>query len=463
MPTKTSIISPIDDSIVAERSFSIDSEINSIIQSAVKAQIQWAETSIHDRAAICHKAIDNILDNKDIIAKEITLQMGRPICYASGEISGVEERARYMIDIAEKALSQIDIPASDDQNIKRVIQRLPLGVVFTIAPWNYPYLTAINSIIPAIMAGNTVLLKHAKQTLLCAERLQTAFDDAKLDKGVFQYLHLDHTQSVNVARSPDVNFISFTGSYDAGMLIEKSISGFNKGLALELGGKDPAYVREDANFPNVVESLVDGVYFNSGQSCCAVERIYVHEHCYKKFVDDFIELTEKYKLGNPLEITTTLGPMVNVNAADKVRKQIELAISAGAKACINPAAFPLNKGTYVAPEVLINVNHSMDVMKEESFGPVVGIMSVKSDEEAIKLMNDSRYGLTASIWTEDSDVATKIGSRLNSGTVFMNRCDYLDPALAWTGIKDSGRGCSLSSFGYDQLTRAKSFYFRKSD
>ena len=369
-----------------------------------------------------------------------------------------------MIDIAEQALKEIELLPSDDKNTRRVICREPLGVVFTVAPWNYPYLTAINSIIPAIMSGNSVLLKHAKQTFLCAERLKAAFDDAKLPKGVFQYLHIDHKQSINVAKSPDVDFISFTGSYDAGMFFEKNIAGLNKGLALELGGKDPAYVRADAKFPNVVESLVDGVYFNSGQSCCAVERIYVHEQCYKKFVDDFVTLVEKYKLGNPLEESTTLGPMVTINAADNVRRQIELAVNAGAKTCINPTTFASdNKGAYLAPEVLINVDHTMEIMKEESFGPVVGIMSVKNDEEAISLMNDSRYGLTASIWTQDSDIALKIGNRINTGTIFMNRCDYLDPALAWTGIKDSGRGYSLSVLGYEQLTRAKSFHFRKSE
>jgi acyl-CoA reductase-like NAD-dependent aldehyde dehydrogenase len=470
MHKKISIISPADDSIIAERNLTTKKERQEIIQSALSVQNSWNEMLISDRATICHKAIDYLVSNSDILAKEITQQMGRPIRYTAGEIAGTEERARYMIDIAEQALADIEPSAlsahgthstEDNENIKRFIRRVPLGIVFTIAPWNYPYLTAINSVIPALMSGNCVLLKHAKQTFLCAERLQEAFDYAGLPKGVFQYLHMDHAQTNEFLKDPAVNFISFTGSFDAGMMIEKNIAGLNKGLALELGGKDPAYVRYDADLMNAVENLVDGVYFNSGQSCCAVERIYVHEQCYQKFVDDFIELVEQYKLGNPFEPETTLGPMINAEAADKVREQIKAAINAGAKPCINKTIFSeTDTGAYLAPEVLINVDHTMDVMQEESFGPVVGIMKVKNDDEAITLMNDSRYGLTASIWTDDIKSATTIGNALNTGTVFMNRCDYLDPALAWTGVKDSGRGCSLSRLGYEQLTRAKSFHLR---
>lgn len=461
MYKKTSIISPADDSIIAERNLTTEKERHEIIQSALSAQNSWNEMLISERATICHKAIDYLVNNSELIAKEITQQMGRPIRYTAGEIAGTEERARYMIDIAEQALADIDLSISDNKNIKRFICRVPLGIVFTIAPWNYPYLTAINSVIPALMAGNCVLLKHAKQTLLCAERLQEAFDYAGLPKGVFQYLHMDHAQTNELLKDPAVNFISFTGSYDAGMMIEKNIAGVNKGLALELGGKDPAYVRHDADLINAVENLVDGVYFNSGQSCCAVERIYVHEQCYQKFVDNFIELVEQYTLGDPFKPETTLGPMVNAEAADKVREQIIRAINAGAKSCINKTIFSeKDTGAYLAPEVLVNVDHTMDVMQEESFGPVVGIMKVKNDYEAIELMNDSRYGLTASIWTDDIDSATTIGNALNTGTVFMNRCDYLDPALAWTGVKDSGRGCALSRLGYEQLTRAKSFHLR---
>jgi acyl-CoA reductase-like NAD-dependent aldehyde dehydrogenase len=234
------------------------------------------------------------------------------------------------------------------------------------------------------------------------------------------------------------------------------------GTGLELGGNDPAYVRADAPLAQTVENLVDGAFFNSGQSCCGVERIYVDKSLYKPFVEAFVDLTRQYKLGNPLEAQTTLGPMVRKDAADSVRRHIKKAIGKGAKALIDPKAFPAEKSgsPYMAPQVLVNVDHSMAVMKEESFGPLACIMPVKGDDEAIRLMNDSRYGLTASIWTADLDAASAIGARIEAGTVFMNRCDYLDPALAWTGVKDSGRGCTLSQLGLEAFTRPKSFHLR---
>lgn len=464
MNNKISIISPADDSLYAERTIATDKVCQQVIQSAKSAQKSWSEVSISERAVLCHKAIDYLVSNSDNLAAEISMLMGRPIKYTPGEISGVEERARYMIDIAQQSLQDTEPYGDKDKNIKRFIRRIPLGVVFSIAPWNYPYLTAINSVIPALMAGNCVLLKHSKQTLLCAERLQEAFDYAGLSEGEFNYLHLDHHQSTELAKNKGVNFISFTGSYDAGMLIEKSIAGLNKGIALELGGKDPAYVMPGTNIKYAVENLVDGAYFNSGQSCCAIERIYVHQDCYQEFTEQFIEQVYQYKLGHPLESDTTLGPMVNAQAANRVRQQIKQAISNGAKSCIDASRFEkAETDAYLAPEVLLNVDHTMTAMQEETFGPVVGIMKVKDDAEAISLMNDNRYGLTASIWTEDINKAMIIGDALNTGTVFMNRCDYLDPALPWTGVKDSGRGCALSSLGYQQLTRAKSFHLRQSE
>ncbi|MDH5445066.1 MAG: aldehyde dehydrogenase family protein [Gammaproteobacteria bacterium] len=459
MANTISITSPIDGSIVAERPMATEKDIAEALQAAKIVQHSWQNTSISDRAAFCHQAIDHLLAHSDDISREITLQMGRPIKYSPGELRGLEERGRYMIDIAEQELS--DIPVSSN-HLHRFIRRTPLGTVLTIAPWNYPYLTAVNTIIPALMAGNTVLLKHSMQTLLCAERFQQAFDYAGLAKGVFQSLFVDHAGTAALVKSDEVDFISFTGSVTGGIKIERTAAGLFKGVALELGGKDPAYVREDANIDHAVENIVDGAYFNSGQSCCGIERVYVHQSQYEHFVEQFITLVKQYKLGNPLEADTTLGPMINTNAADRVRDQINKACAAGAKACIDTSTFPQakNNSPYLAPQVLIDVSHDMAVMQEESFGPVVGIMSVSDDQQAIEFMNDSRYGLTASIWTADMDTATAIGDEINTGTVFMNRCDYLDPALAWVGTKDSGRGCSLSVLGYAQLTRPKSFHLK---
>ena len=453
-------VSPVDGSLYASRPVASRKDIAATFAAAHAAQAKWRKVPLKERAAHCLAAVEVMLAMKDEIVPELAWQMGRPVRYGAGELRGFEERARYMIAIAERALEPI-VPDPRD-GFLRYIRREPLGVVFTIAPWNYPYLTAVNSIIPAIMAGNAVVLKHAASTLLVAERFQKAFDKAKLPKGVFQHLVLNHKQTADIISGGHANMVCFTGSVAGGKAMEQAAAGCFINLGLELGGKDPAYVRPDANLAHAIENLVDGAYFNSGQSCCGIERIYVHKKVWGDFIDGFVDLARKYVLGSPLEEATTLGPLVKAEAADFVRKQIRAALRAGATAHVDPRSFALDKaGTpYMAPQVLTNVNHQMSVMMEESFGPVVGIMKVADDAEAIELMNDSPYGLTAAIWTEDAAAAQRIGDEIATGTVFMNRCDYLDPALTWTGVKDTGRGATLSVVGYEALTRPKSYHLR---
>jgi acyl-CoA reductase-like NAD-dependent aldehyde dehydrogenase len=453
-------MSPIDGSLYVERIYATEAKIADTLGSAAKAQAEWRTVPVAERAALCTKAVDAFVASIDGIAEEITWQMGRPIRFSPIEVRGFEERARHMIAIAAEALA--DVPLDPKDGFHRFIRHTPLGVVFTIAPWNYPYLTAVNSVMPAIMAGNTVILKHSAQTPLCAERFAEAFTAAGLPEGVFQYLHLNHADTERVIKAPEVKFVAFTGSVPGGDMVEKTAAGRFIGVGLELGGKDPAYVRTDANLDHAVDNLVDGAFFNSGQSCCGIERIYVHEDLHDRFVDGVVDLVKGYTLGDPTDPETTLGPMVRTSAANEVRAQIDAAIKAGARALIDPAGFPAAKdGTpYMAPQVIVDADHSMDLMVEENFGPVVGIMKVAGDAEAVKLMNDSPYGLTASIWTADADAAVAIGDQIDTGTWFMNRCDYLDPALAWTGVKHSGRGCTLSALGYEHLTRPKSFHLR---
>ncbi|MCO6475786.1 MAG: aldehyde dehydrogenase family protein [Phaeodactylibacter sp.] len=453
------VISPVDGSVYVERQLASGKEIEEALAAAEQAQKSWKATSIAERASICQKAVEYFLENTGAIAEELSWQMGRPIRYTPFEISrGFQERARYMIDIAEDALA--DVRPEAQAGFRRFIRREPLGTVLVLAPWNYPYLTSVNVVIPAIMAGNTVLLKHAQQTPLCAERYAAAFEAAGLPEGVFQYLHLSHEQVAKVISDSRIAHVAFTGSVEGGRAIQQAASRRFIAAGLELGGKDPAYVRPDANLEYSIENLVDGAFFNSGQSCCGIERIYVHEQLFDSFVEGFVELTKKYVLGNPLLPETTLGPMVRTSAAQFAREQIREAVSKGAKTLIGPNLFSANReGTpYMAPQVLIDVDHSMQAMTEESFAPVVGIMPVRDDAEAIRLMNDSRYGLTASIWSDDVEAAIRIGEQIETGTCYLNRCDYLDPALAWTGVKDSGRGCTLSALGYEALTRPKSYH-----
>lgn len=452
-------ISPVDGREVARRTTASPAEIEAALKAARVAQADWRRVSVAERSKFALKFMDALLGLNQEVVPELALQMGRPVRYG-GEFRPVEERVRYMIDIAEEALG--DIVPKGKEGFKRFIRRDPVGIVLVVAPWNYPFLTAINTIVPAIIAGNAVLLKHASQTILAGERFQQAMDKAGAPKGLFQNLVLSHDDTSKILSSGSVDHVNFTGSVEGGRAIERAAAGTFTGVGLELGGKDPAYVRADAKFDYAVENLVDGAFYNSGQCCCGIERIYVHESLYDGFVEKFVDLTSKYVLGNPLDEATTLGPMAHTRFADTVRAQTAEAIAKGAKAHLDPKAFAANKdGTpYLAPQVLTNVDHSMKVMMDESFGPVVGIMKVKSDEEAVKLMNDSPYGLTASLWTADGAKAEELGAQIQTGTVYQNRCDYLDPGLAWTGVKDTGRGASLSELGYGMLTRPKSFHLR---
>jgi acyl-CoA reductase-like NAD-dependent aldehyde dehydrogenase len=458
--TTLKLISPVDGSVYLTREAASFEQAQTAVAAARAAQRAWARRPVAERVALVQAFVAALTAMQDEVVPELAWQMGRPIRYG-GEFGGVTERADYMARIAETALAPIEI--EDGESFRRFIAREPLGVVLVIAPWNYPYLTAINTIAPALIAGNAVLLKHATQTLQVGERFQMAADAAGLPRGLFTNLALDHVVTEHLLAAGAVDFVNFTGSVAGGQAMERACAGTFTGLGLELGGKDPGYVCEDADLTRAVETLMDGAMFNSGQCCCGIERIYVAEPLFEDFVDAAVAFAEAYKLGNPLDAEITLGPMAQTRFADLVRAQTEEAVRAGARPLVDADLFSVAKpGTpYLAPQVLVGVDHSMRVMREESFGPVVGIMKVAGDDEAIALMNDSDYGLTASIWTADTDRAERIGSAIDTGTIFMNRCDYLDPALCWTGRKDTGKGGSLSVIGYHNLTRPKSYHLRK--
>ncbi|WP_422378056.1 aldehyde dehydrogenase family protein [Roseibium sp.] len=453
------LISPIDGSVYAERPALDETAVDRVVTAARAAQPGWAALPVAERVAYCEKALEALKAMNDDVVQELAWQMGRPVRFG-GELGGTIERTEYCARTAAEALA--DIERTDKAGFKRYLKRVPLGIVMVIAPWNYPFMTAINTIMPALMAGNVIVLKHAAQTLLVGERLAKAFEIAGLPKGVFQNIVLTHAGTEKLLGAGLIDHVNFTGSVGGGRAIEKALAGTFATVGLELGGKDPAYVRADADLNYAVENLVDGAFYNAGQCCCGIERVYVHESLYDRFVEGFVDLTSQYKLGNPLDEATTLGPMAQARFAAWVREQTEEALRKGAKAHIDTSSFEADAaGTpYLAPQVLTDVNHQMSVMREESFGPVVGIMKVKDDEEALQFMNDSPYGLTASIWTEDVAAAAEIGDRIETGTVFMNRCDYLDPALVWTGVKDTGKGAALSEIGFHNLTRPKSFHFR---
>nr|WP_298249580.1 aldehyde dehydrogenase family protein [uncultured Halomonas sp.] len=449
-------ISPIDGTVYAERTTLTADAARQATREARQAQAEWAAIPLQERIDRVLAGIAAVGNMNDVIVPELAHMMGRPVRYG-GEFGGFEERGRYMANIAQEALA--DIMVGDAPDLKRYIKRVPHGVVLVVAPWNYPYMTAINSVAPALIAGNSVLLKHSTQTLLVGERMAQAFHTAGVPEAVFQNVFLDHATTSSLITEQAFDFVNFTGSVNAGRTLEQAAAGTFTGMALELGGKDPGYVMEDADLDAAVATLIDAAMFNSGQCCCGIERIYVHQRLFDTFVEKAVALVESYRLGNPLEETTDIGPMANVRFAAEVRSQIDEAVSAGATAHITTKPAD-DGGAYLTPQILTGVNHTMRLMREESFGPVVGIMPVDDDAEATRLMNDSPFGLTASLWTSDLSRAQSIGDQLQTGTIFMNRADYLDPALCWTGCKDTGRGGSLSVIGYHNLTRPKSYYLK---
>ncbi|MCX7299139.1 MAG: aldehyde dehydrogenase family protein [Rhodobacterales bacterium] len=452
-------ISPVDGRVWAERPILSPEAASAAVARAKAAQKAWAALTLDERRKKVLAGIAALNDDKTRIVEELAWQMGRPTRFG-GEFGGVNERANYMASIAEKALAPL--VSADDAQFTRMIEREPVGVVFVIAPWNYPYLTALNTIVPALIAGNAVMLKHASQTILVGERLAEAIHKGGVPEDIFQNVVLDHAGTEALIGARSFGFINFTGSVAGGAAIERAAAGTFTGLGLELGGKDPGYVMEDADLDWAVDVLMDGAMYNAGQCCCGIERIYVHHTLYDAFVEKAVAWVNALKLGNPFDPETTLGPMANVRFAQTVRAQIAEAIAAGAKPLVDPAHFPADDGgAYLAPQILVNVNHSMQVMMEESFGPVVGIMSVKDDEEALALMNDSPYGLTASLWTANPERALALGRRIETGTVFLNRADYVDPSICWTGCKDTGRGGAMSVLGYQAVTRPRSYHLRK--
>ena len=450
-------VSPIDGSIFAERPTLSAEAATAAVARANAAQPEWAARPLQERIALVQAGVANVGAMNEQIVPELAYQMGRPVRY-DGEFSGFNERASYMADIAKDALA--DIVIEDSDAFRRVIKRVPHGVVLVVAPWNYPYMTAINTIAPALIAGNTVMLKHASQTPLVGERMANAFHAAGVPEDVFQNVFLDHQTTSDQIAAKSFGFVNFTGSIGGGQAIERAAAGTFTGVGLELGGKDPGYVCDDADLDAAVDTLIDGAMFNAGQCCCGIERIYVAEQHFDAFVKKAVAIVSGYKLGNPLDPETTLGPMAHKRFADEVRAQITEAIADGAEAHI--ATFAQDDGsTYLTPQILTNVTHDMRIMREESFGPVVGIMPVKGDAEAIRLMNDSAFGLTASVWTRDAARAEAIADQIETGTVFMNRADYLDPGLCWTGCKNTGKGGGLSFIGYHNLTRPKSYHLKK--
>ncbi len=455
--TVWNLINPANETLFRTLEATPESELEAILKRMRKAQQEWRDVPVEQRVTICRPFLDAFRAMKESVALDITRQMGKPLAQARREVDTMLDRAETMLRLAPPALQ--DDVLGPKPGFRRFIRHEPLGIVLDIPAWNYPLLIAVNVIVPALVAGNAVLIKHARLTPLCGDAFVEAFRKTDLPPDLIASVRVSHETVRKLIQARAVDFISFTGSVEGGRQVYQEASRQLLDMGLELGGKDPAFVCEDANFNFTVENLVDGAFYNAGQSCCAVERIYVMRPLFARFVEAYVAEVEKYVVGDPEDERTTLGPLAQSKAVEFMEFQVRDAVSRGARVLTGGRRLP-GPGFYFQPTVLVDVDHSMSVMMEESFGPVIGIMPVDSEEEAVRLMNDSPYGLTASIWTEDIERGEKLAHRVHAGTVYVNRCDYLDPELAWVGIKDSGHGCTLSHLGYLYLTRPKSFHLR---
>lgn len=456
-------ISPSTNKPILERNGLTEQDLVLLPETATRAFKSFRETTLSERQAIVKKALKLLDDKKDELAKELTEQMGRPISYTGGEVATAVKRGEYLLKISEETLS--DTPGEAEAGFKRWIKKVPVGPTLILFAWNYPYLILINSIIPALLAGNSVILKPSPQTPTIVEHVAIIFQEAGLPDGVLQYFHSgSYSQLETLIRNPEIQLVCFTGSVAGGLAVQKAASDrVAVRVGLELGGKDPAYVRGDVDLRWAAAEIVDGAIFNSGQSCCSIERVYVAESVHEEFVKEVQEVLKGYVLGDPTDTKTQIGPVVSKRSAETIRSHIKEAIEKGAKdETPDNESFksPPADGNYVAPTLLTNVTHDMLVVKDETFGPVIPIVKVKSDEEAVALMNDSIFGLTASIWTKDVTRGQELADDVEAGTVFVNRCDFPSPDLAWTGWKDSGKGQTLSKFGFDQFVKLKSYHIK---
>ncbi|KAI9933500.1 hypothetical protein AWENTII_002435 [Aspergillus wentii] len=463
MSNQIRTISPSTNQVIFEHPGTSVEEARKIAQASQDAFKSYKKTPFSERKSIIVKALDLIDANKETLSHELTTQMGRPIAYCAKEIDTMRKRAEYLLSIAEGCLKEI--PGQAEAGFRRSVRKEPVGPVLISCAWNYPYLIAINTIVPALLAGNSIVLRASPQTPIIGEKLVAYFNQAGLPPNVLQLIHCGSLDVLDeIAKIDEIKVISFTGSTAGGIRLREATARRVVPLNLELGGNDPAYVRSDADLKYVAGQVVDGAVFSSGQSCCSIERVYVHADVYDAFVGELQEELKTYKLGDPHDKTTTTGPVISKQAVKNIQSHIADALSKGAvDATPANASFnsPPAEGNYVAPTLLLNVTHEMVVMQEETFGPVIPVMKVASDDEAVSLMNDSDYGLTASVWTKDVKRGEELIEELEAGTVFINRCDYPSPDLAWIGWKNSGLGCTLGPHGFEAFYKLKSFHIKE--
>ncbi|MFL5783257.1 MAG: aldehyde dehydrogenase family protein [Bacteriovoracaceae bacterium] len=413
---------------------------------AKAAQGEWAKRSLNDRIAIIRKFHDLLDSKKENLAKDLTLEVGKPLQESFNELNGARGRIQFFLEAAPKYLLTQEMHS--DGKTKDILSFDPLGVVCNISAWNYPYLVGVNVFIPALIGGNAVLYKPSEYALLTGLHIEKLMHEAGVPKDIFQTI-VGGPQSGEVLLDLPCDGYFFTGSYKTGNYIATRVAPKLVPVGLELGGKDPLYVMDtNTDIKSVAANVAEGCFYNNGQSCCAVERVYVHEKVYDSFIESFVEETKK----------TKVGAVTRPSHLNFLESQVQDAVKKGAK--ILTGGKRGDKGSFFEPTVLVNVNHEMSVMTDETFGPVIGVMKVKDDNEAIKLMNDTEYGLTASVYSQDTDRARKVLSQVEAGTAYVNCCDRVSPYLPWAGRGHSGLGATLSYLGLLAFVKPRGWHVR---
>jgi acyl-CoA reductase-like NAD-dependent aldehyde dehydrogenase len=423
-----------------------------------RAQPEWAQTPVSERVQVLRSALTYFDRNREELAGEITSLMGKPLTQSRNELNGFFERAEFLLGAAEETLAPEVL--AEAEGFHRRIEHVPLGVVFVISAWNYPLMISLNGVLAALLAGNTVLLKHASATAPIGDHFEAAFGNIASHQGLLQHAFASHQDAGHVIRQRQVDHVIFTGSVEGGRRISRECGEAMLDCHLELGGKDAAYVAADADPLASAETIVDGCMYNAGQSCCGLERVYLHEDIFEAFVEHATKLISAYRLGDPTAAETTMGPLANPKAAEVMTQQVAEARAGGATILLGGQRRIIEGATFFEPTLVLHPSAGMSLLREENFGPLLPVMKVSNDEEALAHINDCELGLTAAVFTSSRERAEMMAARIEAGTIFMNRCDYLDPALPWTGHKLSGRGSGLSRFSFYGLTKRKAIHFK---
>ena len=451
-----SVLNPDTGELLAELPADDAASVRAKYEAARVAQPAWAAVPLAERRACIERFREAVVRETESLAATMTRETGKPIRMSRNELAGLLPRIDFFLGMVEPVTAPEQV--FDEAGMREVIQHEPLGVVANISAWNYPWFVGCNVLLPALLTGNAVLYKPSEYAPMTGLEITRLLHESGVPRDVITCLVGAGPVGAALLEQA-IDGVFFTGSHATGQRIAQAVGGRFLKLQLELGGKDPSYVCDDVDPRAAAESLADGAMYNTGQSCCSVERIYVHEKVHDAFVEAFVSAVKGMRMGDPMDENTYIGALTRAPQLDVLAAQVTDAVGKGAK-LLTGGGRKLGPGHWFEASVLVNVDHRMELMREESFGPVIGIQKVAGDEEAVRLMNDTRYGLTAGVYTRDETRAKRLLAQVRAGSVYWNSCDRVSPRLPWSGLGDSGVGLTLSGYGIQTFTRPKAWHLR---